>query len=317
MCAGLPAPIERRALRLPRQRGMPTRPTKGLAEDGEANGGEGERARPGGRGPRPGCPVNATEPRTALVTGGTSGIGLAVARGLAAAGHAVFVSARGSEGVAKTVAELTAAGYRADGIAADVRSGEDVSRLVATATSRLGPIEILVNNAGRSGGGPTAQLSDGVWLDVLDTNLTGVFRVTREVLAAGGLGERTWGRIVNVASTAGKQGVVLAAPYCASKAGVIGFTKSLGLELAKTGVTVNAVCPGFVETPMAQQVRQGYAQLWGNSEDEVLHTFEGRIPLGRYTTAEEVAALIGYLVTDAAAAVTAQAINVCGGLGPY
>ena len=261
--------------------------------------------------------MTAAQARTALVTGGTSGIGLAVARSLAAAGHPVFISARNAEDVAKTVADLDGAGGRADGIAADVRSGEDVSRLIETATARLGPIEILVNNAGRSGGGPTAQLSDEVWLDVLDTNLTGLFRVTREVLAAGGLAKRGWGRIVNVASTAGKQGVVLAAPYCASKAGVIGFTKSLGLELAKTGVTVNAVCPGFVETPMAQKVRQGYAQLWGQSEDEVLHTFEGRVPLGRYTTADEVAALVGYLVTDAAAVVTAQAINVCGGLGPY
>jgi ketoreductase len=261
--------------------------------------------------------MTAQQERTALVTGGTSGIGLAVAQSLAAAGHPVFVTARGADDVARTVADLSEAGHRADGIAADVRSGEDVSRLIETATARLGPIDILINNAGRSGGGPTARLSDEVWLDVLDTNLTGLFRVTREVLAAGGLAERDWGRIVNVASTAGKQGVVLAAPYCASKAGVIGFTKSVGLELAKTGVTVNAVCPGFVETPMAQRVRQGYADLWERSEDEVLQTFEGRIPLGRYTTADEVAALVGYLVTDAAAAVTAQAINVCGGLGPY
>jgi ketoreductase len=261
--------------------------------------------------------VTAGQERTALVTGGTSGIGLAVARSLAAAGHRVFVTARGADDVARTVVELSEAGHRVDGIAADVRSAEDVSRLIETATARLGPIDILINNAGRSGGGPTAQLPDEVWLDVLDTNLTGLFRVTREVLAAGGLAERDWGRIVNVASTAGKQGVVLAAPYCASKAGVIGFTKSVGLELAKTGVTVNAVCPGFVETPMAQRVRQGYADLWERSADEVLETFEGRIPLGRYTTADEVAGLVGYLVTDAAAAVTAQAINVCGGLGPY
>jgi ketoreductase len=273
--------------------------------------------RSGGRGSRPGCRVTAGQERTALVTGGTSGIGLAVAWSLAAAGHRVFVTARGTDDVARTVVELSEAGHRVDGIAADVRSAEDVSRLIETATARLGPIDILINNAGRSGGGPTAQLPDEVWLDVLDTNLTGLFRVTREVLAAGGLAERDWGRIVNVASTAGKQGVVLAAPYCASKAGVIGFTKSVGLELAKTGVTVNAVCPGFVETPMAQRVRQGYADLWERSADEVLETFEGRIPLGRYTTADEVAGLVGYLVTDAAAAVTAQAINVCGGLGPY
>ncbi len=97
----------------------------------------------------------------------------------------------------------------------------------------------------------------------------------------------------------------------------MGFTKALGLELAKTGVTVNAVCPGYVETPMAERVRQGYATAWETTEAEVLERFESRIPLGRYTTPDEVAGIVGYLVTDSAAPITAQAINVCGGLGNY
>jgi ketoreductase len=129
--------------------------------------------------------------------------------------------------------------------------------------------------------------------------------------------ERGHGRVISIASTGGKQGVVLGAPYTASKHGVVGFTKALGLELAKSGVTVNAVCPGYVETPMAQRVRAGYSQAWDISEQEVLDRFHAKIPLGRYSTPEEVAALVGYLVTDAAAPVTAQAINVCGGLGNY
>jgi ketoreductase len=152
---------------------------------------------------------------------------------------------------------------------------------------------------------------------VIATNLTGTFLVTREVLTTGGLREKNWGRIINIASTGGKQGVVLAAPYSASKHGVVGFTKALGLELAKTGVTVNAVCPGYVETPMAQRVRQGYADHWGITADDVLERFEGKIPLGRYTQPDEVAALVGYLASTAADPITAQAINVCGGLGNY
>ncbi|WP_327676517.1 SDR family NAD(P)-dependent oxidoreductase [Kitasatospora sp. NBC_00458] len=255
--------------------------------------------------------------RNALVTGATSGIGLATATTLAGLGHRVFLTARTAEAVEQTVEKLRAEGHQADGLAADVREAGDVRRLVAAATERFGPVDILVNNAGRSGGGPTAGLTDETWFDIIDTNLHSVFRVTREVLAAGGLAERPWGRVINIASTAGKQGVVLAAPYSASKHGVVGFTKALGLELARTGVTVNAVCPGFVETPMAVRVRAGYADLWGTDEQDVLGRFEERIPLGRYTTAEEVAGLVGYLTTDAAASITAQAINVCGGLGNY
>lgn len=255
--------------------------------------------------------------RSVLVTGATSGIGLAVTETLAGLGHRVFLSARTASDVDRTVKELAGRGHQVAGTAADVRDAADVSRLVAAATERFGPVEVLVNNAGRSGGGPTASLPDDVWFDVVDTNLHSVFRVTREVLGPGGLAERPWGRVVNIASTAGKQGVVLAAPYSASKHGVVGFTKALGLELARTGVTVNAVCPGFVETPMAERVRQGYAELWDTTEQDVLGRFEARIPLGRYTTAQEVAGLVGYLTTDAAAAITAQAINVCGGLGTF
>ncbi|MEV5374531.1 3-oxoacyl-ACP reductase FabG [Streptomyces nondiastaticus] len=255
--------------------------------------------------------------RVALVTGATRGIGLAVARALAGAGARVFLCARDADAVAATVATLRGEGLEVDGAACDVRSREEVSALVRAAVERLGSVDILVNNAGRNGGGVTADLTDELWYDVIDTNLNSVFLVTREVLTTGGLRHKSWGRIVNIASTGGKQGVVLGAPYSASKHGVVGFTKALGNELAKTGITVNAVCPGYVETPMAQRVRSGYADHWGITEDEVLNRFEAKIPLGRYSTPEEVAGLVGYLTTDAAAPITAQALNVCGGLGNY
>lgn len=253
----------------------------------------------------------------ALVTGATSGIGLATTKALAAQGYSVFICARTTESVALTVKELNAAGLDVDGTACDVRAVEPIKAFVAAAVERFGPVDVLVNNAGRSGGGVTADIADDLWIDVLATNLNSVFYVTREVLTTGGMRERDRGRIINIASTAGKQGVVLGAPYSASKHGVVGFTKALGNELAPTGITVNAVCPGYVETPMAQRVRQGYAAAYETTEDTIREKFTAKIPLGRFSTPEEVAGLVGYLASDVAASITAQAINVCGGLGNF
>ncbi|BDM71233.1 putative ketoacyl reductase [Streptomyces nigrescens] len=255
--------------------------------------------------------------RVAIVTGATSGIGRATAGHLAALGLRVFICARNGDAVTDTVKQLRDAGHEVSGTACDVRSTSEVGAFVRAAVDRFGPVDVLVNNAGRSGGGPTAQITDELWLDVIDTNLHSVLRVSRETLTTGGMLDRGHGRIINIASTGGKQGVVLGAPYSASKHGVIGFTKALGLELAKTGITVNAVCPGYVETPMAQRVREGYAKVWNTTEDAVLERFEAKIPLGRYSTPEEVAGLVGYLISEAAAPITAQAMNVCGGLGNY
>jgi ketoreductase len=257
------------------------------------------------------------ENRVALVTGATSGIGLAVARQLAGQGHRVFLGARTAQNVAETVKELQQDGLEVEGAALDVRSEDAVQGFVQAAVDRYGQVDILVNNAGRSGGGVTADIADELWLDVIDTNLHSVFRMTRAVLNTGGMRHRDWGRIINIASTAGKQGVVLGAPYSASKHGVVGFTKALGNELAPTGITVNAVCPGYVETPMAQRVRQGYSAAYGATEEEILERFTAKIPLGRYSTPDEVAGMVGYLASDTAASVTAQAINVCGGLGNF
>lgn len=255
--------------------------------------------------------------RTAVVTGATSGIGLAIAKLLADAGHRVYLGARDADRITHTVKELTDQGLEVDGSPCDVGDPAQVRAFVEAAVRRFGTVDILVNNAGRSGGGVTADITDDLWLDVVNTNLNSVFFMTRDVLSVGGMREKSWGRIVNIASTAGKQGVVLGAPYSASKHGVVGFTKALGNELGKTGITVNAVCPGYVETPMAQRVRQGYAAAWEISEDDVLERFQAKIPLGRYATPEEVAGMVGYLISGAAASVTAQALNVCGGLGNF
>ncbi|GHB82189.1 putative ketoacyl reductase [Streptomyces cirratus] len=255
--------------------------------------------------------------KVAVVTGATSGIGLAVARLLAAQDHRVFIGARSADNVAATVKLLQDEGLDVAGAVVDVRSTDEVRTWIQAAVDRFGPIDVVVNNAGRSGGGVTADIDDELWHDVIDTNLNSVFRVTREALTTGGLREKKRGRIINIASTAGKQGVVLGAPYSASKHGVVGFTKALGNELAPTGITVNAVCPGYVETPMAQRVRQGYAAAYSSTEDAILEKFQAKIPLGRYSTPEEVAGLVGYLASDTAASITSQALNVCGGLGNF
>jgi ketoreductase len=257
------------------------------------------------------------ESRVALVTGATSGIGLAVAKALADSGDKVFICARSEEAVRTTVKDLSENGADVDGIACDVTSPTDIRAFVQAAVDRFGPVDILVNNAGRSGGGVTADIPDELWFDVINTNLNSVFLMTREVLTTGGMREKASGRIINIASTAGKQGVVLGAPYSASKHGVVGFTKALGNELAPTGITVNAVCPGYVETPMASRVRQGYAAAYSTTEDAILAKFQAKIPLGRYSSPEEVAGLVCYLASDTAASITAQAMNVCGGLGNF
>jgi ketoreductase len=260
----------------------------------------------------------STEPgRVALITGATSGIGLATARRLGRSGHRLFICGRNRATVDDTVAGLRDEGFEADGTECDVTEVEQIEQLVKATTDAFGPISILVNNAGRSGGGVTAGIADELWLDVINVNLNSVFLVTKRVLTTGGMLELGHGRIINIASTGGKQGVVLGAPYSASKHGVVGFTKALGLELAKTGITVNAVCPGYVETPMAERVRETYANVWKISEDEVLTKFNTKIPMGRYGRPEEVAAMVDYLASDDAAVVTAQAMNVCGGLGNY
>jgi ketoreductase len=241
--------------------------------------------------------------RVALVSGATSGIGLAVARLLAQQGHRVFIGSRDADNVTRTVKELTAEGLDVDGRTLDVRSAESIEIFVQAAVERFGTIGVLVNNAGRSGGGITADIDDDLWYDVVETNLNSVFRLTRAVLNTGGMRNKNRGRIINIASTAGKQGVVLGAPYSASKHGVVGFTKALGNELAPTGITVNAVCPGYIATEMVKAVPK-----------EVLDkNIIPLIPLGRLGEPEEIARCVVFLASDDAGLITGSTLSANGG----
>lgn len=260
--------------------------------------------------------MNQTQ-QVAVITGGTHGIGRAVAASMSAAGRTVVICSRDPDEIDSVIADFASVGQTVDGLRCDVRDDEEVTRFIDEVVARYGRIDILVNNAGRSGGAPIADMNEVLWRDVMRTNLDSVFTVTRTALTAGGMLARQYGRVINIASTGGKQGVPFGTAYSASKGGVIAFTKALGKELAKQGVTVNAVCPGYVDTPMADRVLEGYSRLLDEPIDGIRRRFEGNIPLGRYSTPDEVAGLVQYLTTPNAASITAQALNVCGGLGSY
>lgn len=256
--------------------------------------------------------------RIALVTGGTRGIGLASATRLGELGATVVITGTSTETVDEGLAALKDAGLpQVSGHVVDVREQDSVDALFDAVLADHGRVDVLVNNAGVGGGGWTHEIDYEVWERLIDINLNGTFRVTRTWLLRSGARERKWGRVINIASTGGKQGVQLAVAYTASKHGVVGLSKSLSIELAKHGVTVNAVCPGFVETELSQGARQRYAAAWGITAEEVLARQNARIPLGRHVEPNEVARLVGFLADPAAEAITGQAVNICGGLGLY
>lgn len=252
-----------------------------------------------------------------VITGAGSGIGAACVRRLARPGRRLALLGRRREPLDLVADQARDAGAEVISVTCDVRDGESIDRAVGRVVESFSGIDVLVNAAGIAGGGVTCDEADSHWDDVLLTNLSGSFRMSREVLRRGGMLERQWGRIINIASTGGKQGVVYAAAYSASKHGVVGLTKSLGLELARTGVTVNAVCPGFVETEMAVHARCAYAAIHGVTPEEMGRRIEARVPIGRYINPDEVASVVAYLASAETSAITAQAWNVCGGLGNY
>jgi 3-hydroxybutyrate dehydrogenase len=251
--------------------------------------------------------------RRALVTGGGRGIGRAVALDLARAGASVAVAARTRADVEAVKAELTALGVRAVALTADVSKSEDVAALVREASAGLGggALEILVNGAGVAPSAPLVKTSDAVWRQALDTNLSGAFYCMREALP--GMLESGWGRIVNVASIAGKTGYPYISAYAASKHGLLGLTKCAALEVAARGVTVNAVCPGYVDTPMTDVSIARIVEKTGLAAADVRRRLEEASPQKRLFTSEEVSALVLFLCGDGARGITGQALSLDGG----
>jgi len=238
--------------------------------------------------------------RVALITGSSRGIGRSIARALASEGASVAVHCvRGMEGAQSLVEEIGKDGGNARVFQGDVARPEECQRIVQMAAQEMGPVDILVNNAGVCRDRTLRKMSAGEWDEVIATNLSSVFHCTKAVLDP--MIARGWGRILNVSSIIGQTGALGQANYAAAKAGVIAFTKSAALELARFHITVNAICPGFVDTDMM-----------AGMPDAARTAVQARIPLGRFGNSDEIARLVKFLCTDGDWITGAQ-LNINGG----
>jgi NAD(P)-dependent dehydrogenase (short-subunit alcohol dehydrogenase family) len=243
----------------------------------------------------------------ALVTGGGSGIGRAIAVALADAGASVTIAGRR----AAVLEQVAASHPRLHAIAADVTDESAIASLYQQAEAARGAFDIMVANAGFVATSPAHRTSITSWRQILDVNLTGAFLAVKPAL--GGMIARNSGRIIFVASTAGLKGYAYVAPYVAAKHGVIGLMRALAAETAKSGVTVNAVCPGYVETEMLEDSVRSIIAKTGRTEAEARASLVTSNPQGRFIQPHEVAAAVLWLCSDAAASITGQAISVSGG----
>ncbi len=248
--------------------------------------------------------------RHVLVTGAGTGIGAAIAEACTEAGARVTLAGRRREPLLTLQRSLSEG--RAHAMADfDVTDEAKVRAGIADARSTFGPIDILVNNAGEAPSAPFTKTDLATWSSVLAVNLTGTFLVTREVVPDM-IGKRA-GRVINIASTAGLTGYAYVSPYVSAKHGVIGLTRSLALEFARAGITVNAVCPGYTETPMFERAVDNIVAKTKRSRDDARATLAASNPQGRLVTPQEVAQAVLWLASAAAGSITGQAIVVAGG----
>ncbi|HEU5349267.1 MAG TPA: SDR family NAD(P)-dependent oxidoreductase [Ktedonobacterales bacterium] len=249
--------------------------------------------------------------KRALVTGASRGIGRATALALAQAGADVALAARGTDELNQVAAEIVALGRKAAVIACDVTGAAQVQQMVESARAQLGGIDILVNNAGSAQSAKFLGHPDELWHRLLAMNLTSVYYVTKAVAPV--MVAQHWGRIITIASIAGKVASRYTTAYTASKHGVLGLMKSVALELATTGVTVNSICPGYVDTPMTDATVTNMVSRTGMSEAEARAFLANTSPQKRLVTPEEVARMVVFLAQEGSGGITGQAINIDGG----
>jgi 3-hydroxybutyrate dehydrogenase len=249
--------------------------------------------------------------KVALVTGGGRGIGRAIALALAEAGADVAVAARSEAQLRQVAGEIMARGRRGLAVTCDVAEKDQIHRAVEAVRARLGPVDILVNNAGITVGSKTIDMDDDLWDYILRVNVTGAYLCSKAVLPA--MLERGWGRIINIGSTYSRVGRKYTAAYCASKHALLGFTRALALEMAEHHITVNAICPGWVETDMAEAAIENIVAKTGRSPEEARAALEQVSPQKRLIQPEEVARVAVMLAGEGAAGITGQAIHVDGG----
>jgi NAD(P)-dependent dehydrogenase (short-subunit alcohol dehydrogenase family) len=249
--------------------------------------------------------------KVALVTGGATGIGKAIALRLAQNGAKVAIASRNLARVKSVAEEFLDLGLETLGLPMDVTNKRDVERATAEIVSRWGALHILVNNAGISGLSMIDDPDDGKWFDIVNTNLNGLYLVTKATLRH--MPDQAGGRVINISSVLGKFGVPGYTAYCTTKHGMIGFTRALALEIVGRGITVNAICPGWVDTDMAALGINETAARQGITPEEFKARAIAAVPIRRFLEANEVAELVAYIASDAAAGITGQAINICGG----
>lgn len=248
----------------------------------------------------------------AVITGGGRGIGAAIAEALARLGASVSLIGRNAETLQVTADRLAKDyGVKVASASADVADEAAVQKAISTVRDVLGAPTVLVNNAGVAVSAPFLKSNAAFWRNVLDIDLMGSVYCTQAVLPA--MLESKWGRIINIASTAGVTGYAYVTTYCAAKHGMIGLTRALAMETARTGVTVNAVCPGYTDTEMTSQTIANITKKTGRSREEALASLVTHNPQGRLIQPSEVADAVVWLCGDNAASVTGQSIAVAGG----